>query len=440
MLTFEEKVNFLFEDICDNSVDYGDPFHNKNSSDISAIKELCGDNRGHIIELYKALAQYPNFKNVLTASEISFDIALHYIEKKDYELFDIFLNLSDFQSITDEGDHYLFSYLSSELSNEKFINYYNRFVIQKKDFSYKILSDFISTIVDNCTVHLFKEKLELLFENIPSKIVDLNAKKAIYDIFEVISLYGLNLQETGSFEKIIEFLASKVKKIDIADLINIHISNSIDPTILINSVIKNSGYMENKNNYDDLFEKYNKSHKCISKKFIDLLSADFIEEQKKKMIENPQSVIQCHEDIYLYTSIYIEATPEEKSRIKDSLKKAFMGDFQLSIIGYGDRVPNDCREFGYKKLYYEIGEMLENIKKDEKDSEVRDDLVDFVYNYIDMLSLKNKEVFGNEEIFKYIEDVWPELNSRIMIKDEQQKLVQSIAQESSLVRKRQKRL
>ena len=68
--------------------------------------------------------------------------------------------------------------------------------------------------------------------------------------------------------------------------------------------------MENKNNYDDLFEKYNKSHKFISKKFIDLLSADFIEEQKKKMIENPSSVIQCHEDIYLYTSIYIEATPE----------------------------------------------------------------------------------------------------------------------------------
>lgn len=440
MLTFEEKVNFLFEDICDNSIDYGNPFHNKNTSDVSAIKELCSDNRSHIIELYKALAQYPNFKNVLTTSRVSFDIALHYIKKKDYELFDIFLNLSGFHLIKDEGDHYLFGYLSSELSDEKFIEYYNRFVIQKRDFSYHILSDFISTIVDNCTVHLFKEKLELLFENIPSKIVDLNAKKAIYDIFEVINLYGLNLQETGSFEKIIEFLASKVKKIDIADLINMHISNSIDPTILINSVIKNSGYMENKNNYDDLFEKYNKSHKFISKKFIDLLSADFIEEQKKKMMENPRSVIQCHEDIYLYTSIYIEATPEEKSRIKDSLKEAFMADFQLSIIGCGFREHDDSRNFSYQKIECEVSEMLENIKKDEKHSEVRDELIDFVYNYIDMLSLKNKEVFGNEEIFKYIEDVWPELSSRIMIKDEQQKLVQLIAQESSLVRKTQKRL
>lgn len=394
MLTFEEKVNFLFEDICDNSIDYSNPFHNKNTSDVSAIKELCSDNRSHIIELYKALAQYPNFKNVLTTSEISFDIALHYIEKKDYELFDIFLNLSDFHLIKDEGDHYLFSYLSSELSDEKFIEYYNKFVIQKRDFSYHILSDFISTIVDNCTVHLFKEKLELLFNNIPSKIVDVNAKKAIYDIFEVINLYGLNPQEESSFEKIIAFLASKVKKIDIADLINIHISNSIDPTILINSVIKNSEYMESKNNYDDLFENYNKSHKFIPQKFIDLLSADFIEEQKNKMMETPRSVIQCHEDIYLYTSIYMKATPEEKSRIKDSLKKAFMHDLQLSIISYGNRVPKVCREFGYKKLYYEIGEMLENIKKDEKDSEVRDELIDFVYNYIDMLSLKNKEVFG----------------------------------------------
>lgn len=429
MWNVKEIAKNVYDDLCAN---------NEYAKNI-----LCDTDVEKLKELYKELETYPSFKNALTLYDKSMSIGISYLEKSEYDLFDIYLSNTDYNQIQDEGGYNLFCYIPEKINNEKFIEYYNQFVEKFKNQDYSLILKFIDGHIYAERLSEYKKKIFLLLDEIPKGFSNKKINELIYSIFDMLYLMNVSNEEQNKYEEVVLRLLDKTSEQNWSPIIQFYISENVENTALLEKILSNTKYKEymyNTNNYNEIYEKYNGCRSVINKKYINLLSPDFINLQKNEMINNPSFILKKNTgvtNIFLDCALYSLSENDEKELIKSEIKKALLKNENLFLITKYESSKNKVNNLTAKSrenLLLSFEKFLLFIKQINRNTNryPMEDMASFADSYMEIFSLNDDEIINKNIVYNKAQEIYPELSVMLKMKEEKRSLKKIIKKDSSL--------